>query len=142
MAVGVAVEGDLHSGDHALEVDEIVALVAGSAAGVGRDVGLAERVLLGAGLAGVEVVAAEAFLALSAGLGGLAVGVLRVGAAFGYDAGEAGQSVALVAGSAGSGVGVVGLAEEVDLGAQSPVCLLYTSPSPRDLSTSRMPSSA
>ena len=29
-----------------------------------------------------------------------------------------------------------------DLQAQSVVCLLYTSPSPRDLSTSRMPSSA
>eukprot|EP00831_Metopus_contortus_P020395 TRINITY_DN18974_c0_g1_i1.p2 TRINITY_DN18974_c0_g1~~TRINITY_DN18974_c0_g1_i1.p2 ORF type:complete len:267 (-),score=68.05 TRINITY_DN18974_c0_g1_i1:80-880(-) len=28
------------------------------------------------------------------------------------------------------------------VGAQSPTCLLYTSPSPRDLSTSRMPSSA
>ena len=28
------------------------------------------------------------------------------------------------------------------LGMQSAICLLYTSPSPRDLSTSRMPSSA
>ena len=28
------------------------------------------------------------------------------------------------------------------LGAGTPICLLYTSPSPRDLSTSRMPSSA
>ena len=32
--------------------------------------------------------------------------------------------------------------EIYNLGAQSHVCLLYTSPSPRDLSTSRMPSSA
>ena len=30
----------------------------------------------------------------------------------------------------------------VDLGMQYRLCLLYTSPSPRDLSTSRMPSSA
>ena len=33
-----------------------------------------------------------------------------------------------------------GASEVVD--PQQPVCLLYTSPSPRDLSTSRMPSSA
>ena len=31
---------------------------------------------------------------------------------------------------------------QVDVGATSIPCLLYTSPSPRDLSTSRMPSSA
>ena len=30
----------------------------------------------------------------------------------------------------------------LDPGTMSPFCLLYTSPSPRDLSTSRMPSSA
>ena len=35
--------------------------------------------------------------------------------------------------------GIVGLMEVIDLNI---VCLLYTSPSPRDLSTSRMPSSA
>ena len=32
--------------------------------------------------------------------------------------------------------------EVVDLEARYKICLLYTSPSPRDLSTSRMPSSA
>ena len=32
--------------------------------------------------------------------------------------------------------------EQVNLKAQGYHCLLYTSPSPRDLSTSRMPSSA
>ena len=32
--------------------------------------------------------------------------------------------------------------EIIGEGQQSPSCLLYTSPSPRDLSTSRMPSSA
>ena len=31
---------------------------------------------------------------------------------------------------------------EITIGPRSNVCLLYTSPSPRDLSTSRMPSSA
>ena len=35
-----------------------------------------------------------------------------------------------------------GEAAFVELGAKINVCLLYTSPSPRDLSTSRMPSSA
>ena len=33
-------------------------------------------------------------------------------------------------------------AEEIDLDTDIKDCLLYTSPSPRDLSTSRMPSSA
>ena len=41
-----------------------------------------------------------------------------------------GEDVAGCSGSAG------------DVGAVGGVCLLYTSPSPRDLSTSRMPSSA
>ena len=34
------------------------------------------------------------------------------------------------------------LAQEISLSGQLFICLLYTSPSPRDLSTSRMPSSA
>ena len=37
--------------------------------------------------------------------------------------------------------GYSGLAIELKIGSNKP-CLLYTSPSPRDLSTSRMPSSA
>ena len=49
---------------------------------------------------------------------------------------ELGVSVAPILGAAG----VVGLA--VGFGAQSLVCLLYTSPSPRDKRQSRMPSSA
>jgi len=32
--------------------------------------------------------------------------------------------------------------EDVEIVGVAPICLLYTSPSPRDLSTSRMPSSA
>ena len=36
---------------------------------------------------------------------------------------------------------VIGLVQEENL-KKSQICLLYTSPSPRDLSTSRMPSSA
>ena len=42
----------------------------------------------------------------------------------------------------GSGVDVVAALRESQPEAQSVVCLLYTSPSPRDLSTSRMPSAA
>ena len=38
--------------------------------------------------------------------------------------------------------GVGGGAQDVDAFLRQPPCLLYTSPSPRDLSTSRMPSSA
>eukprot|EP00831_Metopus_contortus_P069336 TRINITY_DN62298_c0_g1_i1.p2 TRINITY_DN62298_c0_g1~~TRINITY_DN62298_c0_g1_i1.p2 ORF type:complete len:113 (+),score=9.14 TRINITY_DN62298_c0_g1_i1:180-518(+) len=34
------------------------------------------------------------------------------------------------------------LAPDIDKGTEAAICLLYTSPSPRDLSTSRMPSSA
>ena len=41
---------------------------------------------------------------------------------------------------AGSVLGVIGKDKIYDI--QSRYCLLYTSPSPRDLSTSRMPSSA
>ena len=43
---------------------------------------------------------------------------------------------------AGSDVGDASAAELIDRDAKSYTCLLYTSPSPRDLSTSRMPSSA
>ena len=39
-----------------------------------------------------------------------------------------------------SAVGTLSTEDKVDIGKK--VCLLYTSPSPRDLSTSRMPSSA
>ena len=41
----------------------------------------------------------------------------------------------------GAGIDEVGSVDAGSVG-QSPSCLLYTSPSPRDLSTSRMPSSA
>ena len=47
--------------------------------------------------------------------------------------------------SLGAALGVVGLffAASFEVGdAKDNICLLYTSPSPRDLSTSRMPSSA
>ena len=44
---------------------------------------------------------------------------------------------------AGELIGVKAVTVFPDNGAQElPICLLYTSPSPRDLSTSRMPSSA
>ena len=42
----------------------------------------------------------------------------------------------------GQGSGRGGTSTRGHKGAQSRSCLLYTSPSPRDLSTSRMPSSA
>ena len=48
----------------------------------------------------------------------------------------------LIAGGVGEVVVQVFVAIQVDLGSQMAICLLYTSPSPRDLSTSRMPSSA
>ena len=35
-----------------------------------------------------------------------------------------------------------GLRDQVQISGEGMICLLYTSPSPRDLSTSRMPSSA
>ena len=37
---------------------------------------------------------------------------------------------------------VFGIVDEINFKGWTPGCLLYTSPSPRDLSTSRMPSSA
>ena len=48
------------------------------------------------------------------------------------------------------GLGIMGSSEEIEVWAEEEkseskdpgICLLYTSPSPRDLSTSRMPSSA
>ena len=48
----------------------------------------------------------------------------------------------LLAGPAGCGKTTVAKALCNELGVDYYVCLLYTSPSPRDLSTSRMPSSA
>ena len=57
------------------------------------------------------------------------------------DAAEFDKSLGVdVAGARGSGEGGVGLVPEE--GAPAGDCLLYTSPSPRDLSTSRMASSA
>mgnify|MGYP003313324280 CR=1 FL=1 len=46
-----------------------------------------------------------------------------------------------VAGNFGRGAGG-DISQNIDMIAEKTVCLLYTSPSPRDLSTSRMPSSA
>ena len=40
------------------------------------------------------------------------------------------------------GEGISKIGEIIDLGVQADICLLYTSPSPRDCKTSRMPSSA
>ena len=40
------------------------------------------------------------------------------------------------------GAAIVESPEVAQVATDNPVCLLYTSPSPRDLSTSRMPSSA
>ena len=51
---------------------------------------------------------------------------------------KAGETLAIV-GESGSGKSVSNLAY---MGLLPTACLLYTSPSPRDLSTSRMPSSA
>jgi len=52
--------------------------------------------------------------------------------------------VIIGAGTAGLVVaaGTAGLGGRVALVERNKICLLYTSPSPRDLSTSRMPSSA
>ena len=42
----------------------------------------------------------------------------------------------------GMGVGLAAVGPSLVMEAKASTCLLYTSPSPRDLSTSRMPSSA
>ena len=47
--------------------------------------------------------------------------------------------VGIVIGIITEGLTGAGIVHQIGLG---PLCLLYTSPSPRDLSTSRMPSSA
>ena len=51
-------------------------------------------------------------------------------------------SGAAAGGAAGSGGGAATASKEPAARGPRPTCLLYTSPSPRDLSTSRMPSSA
>ena len=53
--------------------------------------------------------------------------------------GASGDTVTLASGASQSGFGRTGT---VDWQTTPKTCLLYTSPSPRDLSTSRMPSSA
>ena len=58
------------------------------------------------------------------------------GSVFGDD------STVLVDGVANAIVGKIDSTAKIDVTTNSNVCLLYTSPSPRDLSTSRMPSSA
>ena len=65
---------------------------------------------------------------------GVGAGVGAAAAAGGAPGGEGGSESCLV-GSCGTGVEKKG-------GGGGGGCLLYTSPSPRDLSTSRMPSSA
>ena len=50
--------------------------------------------------------------------------------------------VALAIASNGKAFNALGLKNNIAIIAQLGICLLYTSPSPRDLSTSRMPSSA
>ena len=59
------------------------------------------------------------------------------------DGAESGASVLLISGAVGLTI-AYGVARLMSVGFNQlrDVCLLYTSPSPRDLSTSRMPSSA
>ena len=72
---------------------------------------------------------------------GSADGVLVAGNYIGLDATGLGN-----AGNGGAGILVIDNAGASTIGGDGPsrnyICLLYTSPSPRDLSTSRMPSSA
>ena len=82
------------------------------------------------------------------GLAGLALrgglkGAAKIGALEGsiYGAGE-GEGVTGTATSTALGAGLGAAGGKIAEKAFDGICLLYTSPSPRDLSTSRMPSSA